>query len=615
MSIAATHSMTKRSILRRMLRTSAQQFGVKNADLLDPLAILFVESLAEEVYKLSDEVGNIESRMLETLSGMLCTDISLSAHPAHCILHAIPEESNNTLAKETAFVLDDKQQLPKGVKELTFYPVCDTPIRKGGVRYMIHGGLCFQIENDHTKTMFARSRNTEFARTNSFWIGLELDEAVDTLKDLSFYFDFSGLPNKEEYLRLLPFMTWKLNGKKIATRQGLYTTNTKKQEESATDLFEEWRTSERIDNAILDLYNKHFQTVIDDVNVSVEKIPFPAELVDYFPPHLPEDFKQPLLWLEIDYPSKLQATVIEAMSVCINAFPIANKCLHNKMLDMNHFLQVIPLETGNHESLLSVHSVTDALGRNYFELPFNDTAEQQNKTYSLRRGGYERYSKREQREYLDNLIHLLETRSSVNTDATPDDDEEAMLSAVHNLARHLRKAMLETKEKAEIQHYILIDEPDENEVFFVKYWTTHGEQGNQLKQHTMLDCASLDIPIDASSVFTLSATVGGKYAPQATDRQILRKKAMTDRTILVTNDDIINFCESEWGGWMEKATVSKGIMENPKDRLTFLRTTDITLVPLKGNDAVFGKFEIESFRQKLQKNSPATFKYRVFVKN
>jgi hypothetical protein len=617
MSFDHTHITTKQSILNRMLRLATDFTGARSADLLDPVIMLFVESLAEEIHKLSDEIGNIESRMLETLSGMLCTDISLSAHPAHCILHAIPEESKSILTKETAFVLNDKRQQPKEVKKMTFYPVCDTPVHKGRVRYMIHNGLCCQIEKDLSKTLLSRSRDAEFVRTNSFWIALEIDEAIQTLKDLSFYFDFSAAVEKEEYLRLLPFMTWKLNGKGVQTRQGLYTISA----EIANDmvaLFENWKISEKLNASILNSYNKHFQTIDEELNILPEKTLFPKELVGYFPPHLTEDFTTPLLWFEIVCPPKLKTAVTETMTVCINALPVSNKYLHSKTMEMNRFLQVIPLATDNHESLLSVHSLTDASATTYFELPFEDTPEKRYRTYSLRRGGYERYSKRELKEYLTNLIPLIDNHLALKAgdqSAEKGQGVQAVLLQMHDLATHLKKVIADTKEKLDIQHYILIDKQETDNVFFIKYWTTNCEQANNIKAHTVMECAAADISVDVSSLFTLTATIGGKYAPQPVERQLLRKKSLTAGTILVTDEDIVGFCKSELGNLVEELTISKGITESPKDKLTFLHTTDITLVPFRGNSAVFEQFDIEKFRGKLQKNSPATFKYRIFIDN
>ncbi|MFV0332164.1 MAG: hypothetical protein ACK5KL_20430 [Dysgonomonas sp.] len=613
MNTNPVHNMNKRAILRRMLRFAANYLGVKRVELLDPLVTLFVESLAEEVYKLFGEIGNIEARMLETLSGMLCSDISLSAHPSHCILYVAPDDKANILTKETHFTLRDKQYLPEGQVELSFYPVCNTKIRNGGIRYVVHDGLLYQMEEDQSKTLISRSRDTGFLQRRSYWIALELNESINTLENLSFYFDFPGVSNKNDYLHMLPFMQWKLNGKMIDCKQGLYTIESN-QRNDVVGLFHNLDISEKLDQSILDFYNKHFLTITDNKDIRQEKKAFPEELVNYFPGHLSEDFTNPLIWFEIEYPLAFKTTTTEVMTASINAFPVANKHLHRKTIDVNNFLPVIPLETDNHESLLSIHSVVDAKGRIYYELPFDDIGEEQYKTYSLRRGGYERYSKREVREYLTNLANSLESHSSVKSDSTSqDDDMEVALSQVYKLVKHIRKRITRSKEKLEIQNYILIDVPDENDVFFVKYWTTNCEQANKIKQNTVLDCVSSDISVVATCVYTLTGTTGGKYAPQSTERQNLRIKSLMDRSVLVTNEDIIQFCSDEFSDLISGVRIAKGMMESTNEKGEFIRTTDVILTPKKGMEYLMEETDTQKLELLLQKNSPATFNYRVCI--
>lgn len=604
--------MNKQSILNRMLRSAANYLGVKRLELLDPVVILFIESLAEEVYKLSGEVDSIESRMLETLSDMLCSDVSLSAHPAHCILHAASDLSESVVLKEIPFLLRDRRLLPEGQKELSFHSVCKTKIRKGDIRYTIFNGLCYQIDSNQTPVLISRSRNSEFAQKNSYWIALDIDDAVGTLQDISFYFDFTGISNKSEYLRLLPFMVWTVNGQKINCRQGLYTIEDKRPD-SVVDLFNDFDVAEKLDSSILKYYSKHFQTITDHIDISSAKRPFPQELIKFFPEHFAEDFTHPLVWIQIEYPPQFTASIIESMSVNINAFPIANKFLYNKTIEVNDVLQIIPLETDNHESLLSIHSVTDAQGREYYELPFDDTDEKRYRTYSLRRGGYERYNKRDVREYLINLMHILESHTSVKT--VNDENMEDALAGVHGLVKHIKEIISRSKEKLEIQSYLLINELDEDDVFFIKYWTTNCLRANNIKQYTPLDCLSPYLSIDTSAVFTLTATLGGKYPPQSAERQNLRIKSLTDKRVLVTNKDIINFCKKEFGDMARKVQISNGLTTCPNNKQEFIRTTDVTLTLKNELGHLLNESEIEGFKQLLQKNSPATFNYRIYINN
>lgn len=605
--------MDKRSVLNRMHRVATNIWDVKDNEMQDPLVSLFIESLADEICRLSTEIENVESRMLGSLSGMICSDIALSAGPAHCILHATPDEGEVELSKETPFLMRNKKQLPENMQQLSFYPVCQTKIRKGGVRYIIHGGLLYQIEEDQSKTLVSRSRNTKFGQERSCWIALEMSVPLDPMINLSFYFDLPGMARKNEYLKLLPHMKWKLNGKDLGIRQGLYTIDNKS-DNDIIGLFDDLDIAESLDRHILQFYEKHFVTIVGDRNLFCTKEIFPEELAGYFPQHLLEGFSLPLVWLNVEYPSSFTQAVMEAMVFSVNAFPVANKNLHTKTVDVGELLKIIPLETTDHESLLAVHSVSDVSGKRYYELPFDDTSEQCFGTYSMRRGGYERYQKRDASEYLTNLADMLESHSSVKSgDSSPDGAMKGILSGVHHLVSHIRKSVSLSDEKLDIQSYILIDHLDQDEVFFVKYWTTNGDQANRIKSHAVLDCLSSNTYMIPSSVYTLTATTGGRYAPLLSERQLVCRKLMSDSSILVTNDDIILFCKHHFGDMLAQVKVSKGIIASCGEEGTFVHTTDIMLTPQKRIGQIFNDIELFAFEQDLRRHSPATFNYRIYI--
>lgn len=616
MDTKAIYQMNKEDILNRMLKVAAKHTGLKRADLLDPLVSLVTESLAEEIYKVSDEINNIENRMLESISGILCPDLSLWAHPSHCILHATPNENSHLLSSSTSFVLKDKRHLPTGKNKLIFNPVCNTFIHKGGVRYLIYGGLCYSIDADHTKTLLFRSRNPHFIQSRSYWVVLDLDDAIEKLNNLSFYFDFPGVASKDEYLNLLQFTEWKLNNKIISLKRGMNIVDTPASNE-VVDLFNQFSTTQILDENILKAYHKHYLTVEDEIILDIEKKRFPEELVNYFEEDLIQEFDTPLLWFEIILPQIFSAALTESLTVNINTFPVANKYLCSKTVNLDDIAKIIPLETGDCQSLLSVESVVDSKGRVYYELPFSDTEEEQYMTYTLRRGGYERYNKRDAREYLSNLTGLLGNYSSLDTNMGDDDSTENISEQVQDLLKHVNKILAELKDKLEVQSYIHIDRISGSDVFFIQYWVTDGEQANNIKQGAYFEIRGSEASlVDTASIFTLSSTIGAKQAPESADRQNLRMKSLTRKNILVTNQDIISFCKEELGSIIHSVDVRKGIMMSGGDLYSpFLRTTDVHLTLKQDQDYLLSNHDLMYLKNLLQKNSPATFNYRVFINN
>lgn len=612
MSSNITHSMSKQAIINRMLRFATKYWGVKRIELLDPVTTLFIEALAEEIYSVSSEIGNIETRMLNTLTGLIVPDISLSAHPAHCIMHALPQDGRTILSDNIAFTLKNKELLPSR-ESLTFYPLRNTVIHSGGIRYMTFNGLLYQIDIDQSKTLISRSRNNTRLSQN-IWIGIELDETTPNLKDLSFYIDFPNIPNKDELLHLLPHSIWKLNGNRVTIKQGLHTVEDDQINETV-NIFDNLTTASNLDNSIWNSYNKYFLTITDSIIAQGQKIEYPNELKASFSSHVFEDFTKPIIWFEIEFPTKINTTMLENILITINAFPIINKNLHTKTAEVHESLPIIPLDTGNHESLLSIDSVSDSQGRIYNELPFTDTDTESFGTYSLRRGGYERYSKREMREYLLALVKQIESLSSVNDEDRVNENDISNNSTIeiHKLINHIKYLIIKSKEKLDIQYYISIDCLKKSDVFFIKYRTTNCELANNIKQHTIFYCTDTDISLNPLSLFTLSATDGGKSIPSVANIQNLQIKALTTQSILVTNNDIIEYCNKSFGSIISQVEVTKGVMENPNNKQEFLCTKDVLLTPNNDNELQLKDSDIDFFLKNLKANSPETFNYRIIV--
>ncbi|GHT42020.1 hypothetical protein FACS189437_09620 [Bacteroidia bacterium] len=179
-----------------MRRFATTYFAINRSELLDPVVSLFLESMAEEVYKIAGEIDNLENRIVNRLSNMLVPDTDTIAKPAHAILHASPTESRLELTTSTEFYYSGYD---KNKNRLSFYPVCNTRLYKGDIRYFVCNGLLYATGSDQLRTPVTGNGRKELLAAHSFWIALELDPAVENLSGLSFYIDFQGVYNKNEY--------------------------------------------------------------------------------------------------------------------------------------------------------------------------------------------------------------------------------------------------------------------------------------------------------------------------------------------------------------------------------------------------------------------------------
>lgn len=96
--------------------------------------------------------------------------------------------------------------------------------------------------------------------SDSVWIGLTVDEAINGLENLSFYLDFPNLTDSYEYLFLLPCTEWYIDGKRIDMQKGIYQKMIPSRH-SAYSFFQNYDIMVMIDKEVMDIYNKHYLTI------------------------------------------------------------------------------------------------------------------------------------------------------------------------------------------------------------------------------------------------------------------------------------------------------------------------------------------------------------------
>ncbi|WP_165042175.1 type VI secretion system baseplate subunit TssF [Dysgonomonas sp. ZJ709] len=604
-----TPYINKQSIEKRMLKLAANHLGVSQTELLDPVVNLFLESLSEEVYKISGEIENIENRILNKLFGILTPGIDVIAKPAHCILHACAQ--NNALRITTHSEFNYSARGSK--KQFSFYPVCNTNIYNGEIRYFIHKGLMYSMDQDLSKTFYARSDEKNKFDENTFWLGLELDDSIDNISGLSFYFDLHGIFKKEEYLNLLPYAVWTIQGEAISMNKGILSLD-EEYENDTQSLFTQFDLSHQINESVKKHYKNRFLTVAENYSIKDKREILPFELQTYFTEEIKIKLKKPLLWIKVSCPQGFTPDVIESLQSSINAFPVVNKKLVSSIREVKKSVPVIPLKTFSNESFISVCNVSDSQGKRYCDIPVNDTQITSYGIYSLRRGGYERYNNRDATEYLATITDVLNSEISSFFKNKNDikSDLKKIQVEITELVKRLEKTLSESKERYEIETYLQVNPDKENEIYFVDYWITEGAQANNIKAGMIFNSLS-GLPIQRSSIITLCPTIGGKYAPQGEMKNSLYKKVLTENNLLVTDNDIEEFCLQEFHESICEVKVCQGTMKSDNPINGFIRTTDVYIKPHKDMEEYIGDKNEEYFKQILKRKSPATYNYRVFI--
>lgn len=596
-----------------MYKNAVRLWDVKNIENLDPLIKLLIEALASEIYKLSTDINSIEIRLLERIAQLLTPDMMTVPQPAHTIMTVQPIESTLDIDRIDAFLFDDPYK-KRVSSSLNFRPVGKFSLIKGYTRAIICGSSFYTIDTNYNKEIFARATTRSELFNSCVWVGLDIDKEIKNLKDLSLFFDFPNIPEqKEDYLPLLSFSQWSYDNKSIKTLTGI---NQPKDKDEENMFFSQYDLLNMLDKKILNYYNPHYITIKDDLpNNPTDYIKIPAEIEHLFASNVQEAIEAPLLWVKVKFPPHFKDSVLNDLTISINAFPVANKELRSIFSKSKKLTNVIPLSTVEKEYFLSVKNVKDEFGNNYSFLPYKNEDRPSYGTYTIKRGGVERFDERDAKEYISNLIDLLREETVAFSMLGKDYLRQSIDDMKTKIALMEQKLRAISQDR-EISSYLVIDSDDQNESIFIDYWTTNCEYANNIKAGTNFK-PDLNMFVDRTTCMSLTISNGGRSIPKNNNKLDMYKYVLTTRDRIYTSEDIVNFCYSEFGDYFSTIEIKNGVQISDKPKEGLIRTIDVNATM----KIEFGRFsqskeELSSrlFRL-LKEKSPDTFNYRIFIEN
>lgn len=602
----------KEQIRNRMLKYAATFWGIKKAENFDPVVKLLLEALANEMYMLGEDFTAIETRLLEKTARILTPGILTSPFPAHGIVHASPVEPVYLITRESGMYYESDSLIRKlSTGSISFYPACDTLLHKADIRYMVCNDLLYRIDHTLEKTMIARTESRMTPRT--VWLGLTVDESITDLRNFSFYLDFPNLTESYEYLFLLPCTEWSVKGKQVVMLRGIYEKDDT-QDNPIRAFFQNYDAMFLIDKEIMEIYNKHFLSVQQSFPLDDScKETLPEELYPCFKEAVREKMQDKLLWIKIQFPAHFTAEVMDELQAGINIVPVENKLLREQVTTLEDTFRVIPLRTDNYESLLSVHSVKDSDGKSYHELLYPEgNSKSGYGTYSIRKGGCERFDSRSAKELLCYLLDLLDDETHA-FGSVSSIKLQALATQMEQLMAQMKQAVDNMNEFRETPYYLMIDQVSGKSQVTVKYWTTNCEIGNQIQAGVDLS-PNATTYLDPRTLALVSTTYGGKQAPSNRERIDIYKYGFISHGRVLTQNDIISFCKKELGELLVRTDVRNGVEISPMPSEGLIRTKEVHLILKEKLDAPSQEKQMKNnLRTKLSACSPDTFNYRIFI--
>lgn len=595
-----------------MMELAAAVQGISKSELSDPVVNLLIESLAEEIYCLSTEIDNLEARVLNKLSSMLVSETKTVASPTHSLLHVQPLEPKLELATTHSFALGGQN---RGLDDLQLYPVCNTPVYNGGIRYFIFERYLYSMDRELTKTLITRSgpTNKEPFEAHAFWIGLELDDSIKNVENLSFYINLPGGYHSTDNLKQLMLGKWECCGHEIRMHNDIFHI-----EETLghpiLDLFRKSDNAYKVNRETREHYGKHFMTIDQPFNIEGKKEIFPASLQSGFPDEIMASFNKTLLWFKITCPPSFTEEMVRAIEVSINIVPVSCKQLVKEVLQVNKHIPIIPLHTKVNESFLAVHSLSNSDGVHYYDIPLDDTEHELYGVYALRSSGLERFGRDDAKEFLANITNLIdqEKASFFKKESDTKEDYSALQEDISTMVRNLAQIVHSEKGHTEVKNYLLVDQQRETEIYFLAYWTANSLAGETIKEDTPVR-ATPGLPVAPAGVHLIRPLSGGKRTPSQYEKYNLFKRSLSEHPLLVTPGDICSFCLKEFGEIVEQARVGTGYKKTNAPSDGFVKTTDVYLHLRQYQRDKVDKNMHQYIEQILQEYSPSTYNYRVIL--
>ena len=357
---------TRERVRNRMLKRASELWGFPESEMddFDPLVNLLMEACSVEFEKISGEIGKTQTRMLERLARLLYPGM-IDVHPAYGIIQVRSSEPTATLYTDEQFVYkpggnDRKRDNLK--TELFFSPVCPTKIFDGNISCIASARELYRITDGIQKEQISSSSKKSVELQHIVWVGLDLNEEVTTVNELSFFFNWMNQPESNNWYQYLPYTEWSMESYTLSRFAGRQSVGGSP--DSADFLQTEFDPMQKIEAHVNELYDRHFISLSGKESfeeMKVKRLVYPKVFDQLFDKKDLQLLKETLLWIEIHFPPAIPAEALDNVFISLNALPVINRKLNKITYKLIQSLNIVPLEMDG--NFLSVKEVMNSNGQ------------------------------------------------------------------------------------------------------------------------------------------------------------------------------------------------------------------------------------------------------------
>lgn len=631
MSLLETSDFTRDEVRKRMVERAASiwQMRVRDVDTADPLVGYLMDACAFEFENTSKVIESTRQRIIDRLASVMCPEVIDVPRPAHAILSCRPESRVLDLPQSAQFYHRQLRRNEAGDnQDLLFSPVKMSRLINGEIRFILTEQELAQLRGRDRLTIQPKPQYDPITSYQSVWIGLELDEGVSSLSDLSFYFDWENETDsaKATFCRKIQDenqTSWWLNGQQLTVNTGIYKPNSTEEE---TDILPFQRLSDELDG--LELLEQEVINYYEQAFVTMNQVPGRSEM-DYSVYSYPSGFvladnlaqrffNQKLLWIELRLRRDFPKEAIAKMDVRINCFPVMNRRVNENYQRLQQSINVYPLISP--EEFLFMKRVYYSDGSDlYRSSPLRSSEEMAENSFMYRAQGVGRFDVRDAREVLHYVQQLLREENRAFSALGSGVFMEIIAKLTQNVKDLKNKLERESVNSFKIGHpYVFIrprDKMDSN--VYIEFWSTNGTQANGIRAGARMNLHTESFGLNEASVLLLTDTVGGRDKPEVAEKELILRQTLLSRNRLVTQEDIRSACQNFFykrlNNQVVNVTVRKGFADGLVEGAGYVRCIDVLIIPrnpdiLSADDWVN---ECERCRHYLAGQSAMNLPYRV----
>lgn len=504
---------------------------------LDPLLKLLFAATASESSRLEKQMARLREQVREAFVEGLLPETLFGPRPAYGVLQARALEASCIVDHETRFETSRQLQDHKEAVPLAFFPLMETTLINLQKEVFYAHGKCIRLSDG--KILYDEDRRSG---GQSIWLGLRVDESVQSLDGLSFFFDVSGGDWQDGFDPDLIFSDLRLflgdremSLHKPLTESLFYASLMEQDQLKSPGMLS---YADIVADAAASLSDVCF--VLTDpgkTHVAGEKRPYPPHFAELFDDESLKDFTEELLWLEFRVKCPLPKTGRE-IGVHVNALPVIN--LNRLSLSLSRDEPVQKLEVPDYEHVIGLldyrlldeyHNTMDPMV--FSSLPF-----------TIRSNAAEKYSTHELEQLLDELFYRYQHDYSAFEEFYELGHDE--ISSLHKIMLSLEESRSRRKvPKQGAAYYGILKHEKSGGAHFAELScaTCHGTLGNDIQPGTSFSAPGA--MVEPSSVMLLQRTMNGRRQLSYDEKVQSARYFFLTHDRIISNDDIRHFCMKE----------------------------------------------------------------------